>query len=412
LRRRIADSTVFEAAFPYFAIATSANPRCKLCAQARRRLTLGEAVTSFDMGRIFAAPDHMKRLCVLALVLAGFATEACATFGLRPSIPSASRSGRVMIARAQVWIPTDIPSMNLALGPQGPGAFAPGATVSCVHLDKRLSGTTPKFACQLADGDEVKVKYGGNNGEVFAEVASSRLLWALGFGADRMYSVRIICRGCPDDIGSSLPDGQRVVEPAAVERKSHGKVLFESWAWDELDLINESAGGAARAQRDALRLLAVLLQHSDSKPEQQRAVCFDGATRDDGLCARPLMMIQDLGVTFGRANPFNQQLRASMNLAEWAKTTVWKHPDKCVGRLSGSLTGTLKDPLISEEGRAFLAGLLSQLSDQQLHDMFEAARVTLRPRVPRSVESGYPMVDEWVTAFKQKRQEIVDRRCA
>jgi hypothetical protein len=301
--------------------------------------------------------------------------------------------------------------MNLALGPQGPGAFAPNATVSCVHLDRHLSGTTPKFACQLADGDEVKVKYGEDNGEVFAEVAASRLLWALGFGADHMYPVRVICRDCPKEIGRSLPDGQRAVEPAAIERKMAGKELFESWAWDELDLIDESAGGATKAQRDAFKLV-VLLQHSDSKPEQQRAICLDAQAPHEEGCARPLMMIQDLGVTFGRANRLNQQPDASMSLGEWMRTPVWKDDDKCVGQLSGSVTGTLKYPLISEQGRAFLAGLLTQLSDRQLHDMFEAARVPLRLRVPGRSQSGFPVVDEWVKAFKQKRQEIVDRRCA
>ena len=32
--------------------------------------------------------------------------------------------------------------------------------------------------------------------------------------------------------------------------------------------------GAPRAQRDALKLLAVFLQHTDRKPEQQRIVCL------------------------------------------------------------------------------------------------------------------------------------------
>ena len=40
---------------------------------------------------------------------------------------------------------------------------------------------TPKFECEVTPGDVVKVKYGENNGEVFAEVAASRLFWALGF---------------------------------------------------------------------------------------------------------------------------------------------------------------------------------------------------------------------------------------
>jgi hypothetical protein len=109
---------------------------------------------------------------------------------------------------------------------------------------------------------------------------------------------------------------------------------------------------------------------------------------------------------------FNTQPKASVNLAGWMKVPIWKAGDACVGNLGGSFKGTLKSPVISEEGRALLAGLLMQLSDEQLHDMFEAARVHLRPRAPESGLSGFPAVGEWVEAFKVKRAEIVNRRCA
>jgi hypothetical protein len=326
---------------------------------------------------------------------------------------SRSRDGKDLIARAKVWFQTDIPSMNLRTGPIGPGSFEQGATVTCTYLDKKMSGASPKFACRLEDGDELKVKYGGDNGEVYGEVAASRLLWALGFGADHMYSVRVICRGCPDEIAGVLrSNGERIVDPAAVERKMPGEELVAKWDWDELDQVAESAGGATKAQRDAFKLLAVLLQHSDSKADQQRVICVEGFSKDGGRCAVPLMMINDVGITFGRAKTFNQQPRASVNLAEWAKVPIWKESTGCVGNLSGSFKGTLKNPVIGEGGRQFLADLLTQLSDRQVRDMFEAARVHLRPRAPDSGQSGFPTVDEWVDAFRQKRTEIVERRCA
>src|SRR5687767_7484046 len=70
------------------------------------------------------------------------------------------------VARAQVWSPTNIPSMNLKVGPAGPGAFSFRAEVECDYLDKELSGRSPKFACMAKGNDELKVKYGFANGEV------------------------------------------------------------------------------------------------------------------------------------------------------------------------------------------------------------------------------------------------------
>jgi hypothetical protein len=83
-----------------------------------------------------------------------------------------------------------------------------------------------------------------------------------------------------------------------------------------------------------------------------------------------------------------------------------------VGNLDKSFSGTLDKPVIGEAGRRFLAVLLQQLSDAQLHDLFDVARVNLRVREPGHALSGFPSVDEWVSAFKQKRDAIVSKRCA
>ena len=323
----------------------------------------------------------------------------------------AAETRATVIARSKVWIPMDIASLDLKAGPSEPGSFPLGATITCKYLDKKMNGMSPKFTCVTADGDELKVKYGGTNGEVYGEVMSSRLLWALGFGADRMYSVRVICQGCPAQVGGIVRDnGDRILDPAAVERKFGHDELFADWKWRELELVVEESGGATLAERDALTLLAVFLQHSDSKPVQQRIVCLEPASA--GACAQPLMMINDLGITWGKANRWNQQPRGSVNLAEWQAVDIWKGPTGCVGNLSGSFTGTLKEPVISEEGRQFLADLMTQLSDDQLRAMFEAARIHLRARAPEDASSGLAAVDEWVMAFKEKRAQIVERRCS
>ena len=90
---------------------------------------------------------------------------------------------------------------------------------------------------------------------------------------------------------------------------------------------------------------------------------------------------------------------------------MWKDGPGCVGNIPKSLTGTLDNPSISEEGRRFLAGLLARLSDAQLHDLFKVARFDIRPRDPAKAGSSPPTIDEWVSAFKVKRAQIDQRHC-
>jgi hypothetical protein len=178
----------------------------------------------------------------------------------------------------------------------------------------------------------------------------------------------------------------------------------QGWTWPELDLISEQAGGASLAQRDALKLLAVMIQHTDSKAEQQRLICTAGQAgpADSHDCAAPLMLIHDVGLTFGKASLFNRASVSGVNVTEWGDASIWEDKGRCVGRLSQSLSGTLSNPLISEVGRKFLADLLVQLSDAQLRDLFEVARF------PQHSHVG---VDEWIRVFKLKRTEIVSASC-
>jgi hypothetical protein len=359
-------------------------------------------------------------LAVFAPVIASvlLASEGLPAKETRPSL----------IARAQVWMPTDVATMDIKTGPAAKDAFPFLATVQCDYLKKQLGGKSPKFACTIAPDDEVKVKFGGANGEVYAEVAATRLLWALGFGADRMYPVKVICRKCPPEFGGTeMSDGNRLFDPATIERKMPGKDYpgDAGWSWQELETVDERAGGATRAQRDALKLLAVFIQHTDSKPEQQRLICLKGAKTEKAeanteasdkaeggtSCAHPFMLLNDVGVTFGHANTFNANSIGSMNFNEWSRTPVWKDRTKCVANLPKSMTGTLDNPTISEEGRQFLADLLGKLSDSQIHDLFEVSRVHLRLRSPRDLKSGVASIDDWVDVFKRKRDEIATRHC-
>jgi hypothetical protein len=367
----------------------------------------------------------------MAIVSVALIAGACAhgRFGPPPStrVPAGTRTLKNLsvnereatLQRARVWQPIDTRSLNLAVGPPLPSAQRIGKELTCTFVfpEKPLSGNTPKFRCEVRPDDVVKVKYGKKNGEVYAEIAASRLFWALGFKADRMYPTRVSCQGCPADpfaaskadwhVGKPGHVGQFVFDPAAIERPLPGSVIetdgFEGWAWPELDTVNPGAGGATRAHLDALKLLAVFVQHSDSKPEQQQLVCApDGVKRDragNERCTAPWLVVKDLGVTFGKATALNN---SAMDLHDWSGARIWREGTPCVGDLSRSLTGSLENPRIGEAGRQFLASRLLLLSDGQIRDLFRAARAERRDDT----------IDDWVRVFKRKRDEIVNAHCA
>ena len=352
---------------------------------------------------------------ILALIVV-FCCTALVDAATDPFKSLSKNERREAIRRAHVWLPVNIADLDMKAGPQDVSGFPPNATVNCDFVAKDTgSGKTPKFLCAVAPGDEVKVKYGEDNGEVYAEVAATRLLWALGFGADRMYPVGVVCRGCSADPfknGLKAAVGSATFDPAAIERPMVGDVMEsrkdEGWDWIDLTFVDQTGGGAPLAHRDALKLLAAFIQHTDSKPQQQRLVCLDRAKGIEptgkSLCAQPFLMVSDLGVTFGKANMFNKSNPGSVNLKAWSEESVWKGDKGCQANISKSMTGTLEHPKISEGGRKFLANLLTQLSDQQIRDLFEVSRFTRRDKSST--------LDGWVNTFKQKRTEIVTRSCA
>jgi len=323
------------------------------------------------------------------------------------------------IRRSGVWIGHDLEgwlahmrTLDLRVGPPGPGAFAPDEVVECAYqkppADMPL-GNTPKFGCRRVahdHPDEFHVKWGEQNGEVYAEVAGTRLLWALGFPADRVYTVRVKCQDCAPDPWRDRephPGTSHKFSPAIVERVFAGREIEEShgqgWTWHEIEAIDPAAGGAPRVHVDALRLLAAFMQHRDSKADNQRLTCPDDAIVDAGgsgqSCRRPLVMIHDLGSTFGGPKWFGTK---KMRVESWEQEPVWDDPRQCIANLSEEHDASegLEHPHIGEEGRVFLARLLQGLDDAQIGALFEAARGERRGGVAR-----------WVAAFEAKREQVI-----
>ena len=356
----------------------------------------------------------------VACLALSLALSGCAHFGigeahLPPGEALTSKERVDAIRRAEVWSRTDIPSLDLKAGPHTKGAFAFNQWVDCVYKVGGLGGHSAKFECTTKQGTKVRVKFGVHNAEVFGDVLSTRLFWALGFGAVRMNPVRIRCHGCPRESLNGTAKAGDVMEfdPATIKQWVSGRAMEtkpdSGWKWSELEMIGPEAGPAARAHRDALKLLAAFVQHTDNKSPQQLILCPKGEEVGKTGCRHPFLMVTDLGLTFGSASLIVKN-KHSASFARWSETPIWKDGDQCVAQLDRSWTGTLDNPQISEAGRQFLAGLLSQLRDAQLRELFETGRVELLSRDPGKDDTP-ASVDEWVAVFKRKRADIVDHRC-
>jgi hypothetical protein len=344
-----------------------------------------------------------------------------------------TRTRRIYFHNAYILHQKDIAETNIWKGPQSSIAVLPEAEVTCLYVDEEIeTGATPKFKCRLFDsGQVVRVKY--ERRETFAELAGTRLLWALGFYIDHSYPVQLKCLNCPEKNPSDPSDkqkrGERIIYDAIMEENFPGTELAQfpdqGWKWSELDHVLSTQTGASKAEIDALKLLAVFLQHTDSKPSQQRLACHSENLRWQGpelICTEPALMIQDLGATFGRGHKVVDSTSA-MYYQGWSRTDIWNseleqkyfeehRARKCIGRLTSAFDDGLSDPIISEEGRSLLAHLLNQLTDAQLQDLFRLARVEqLQEKINERGNEVVVTVQHWVSAFKKKREQINHRRC-
>jgi hypothetical protein len=297
---------------------------------------------------------------------------------------------------------------------------APSDMVTCRFLRAIPTGTSAKFDCVLEGGEIVKIKY-SRNPEIQAEVAATRLVSALGFGADRVDVVpQLRCYGCPrfpfltmQLLSARLVDhviGQHGYDDrytdftwVALERKFPAPAIETAtksgWAWWELQ--NSTA---PPSEVDALRLLAVFLAHWDNKAENQRLVCLDDRPAEASVasgfsrktCEHPFALIQDLGATFGPSK---------VNLARWREFSVWSDRSTCrvsMRRLPFE-GGTFPDVTISEGGRTLLGRQLAALSDADVRDLFDAARF---PDYHSATDDSRDL-DAWTRAFRFRVDQIL-----
>jgi hypothetical protein len=326
-----------------------------------------------------------------------------ADWPITPSHADAIRRDALMRAAVRLPAPQNRPA----------GSNGSAEPITCRYLAEVPSGTSAKFDCVLAGGAVVKVKY-GRNSEIHAETAATRLLASLGYAADEVQIVpRVRCYGCPrfPFFATQLLTLARMplllaphgydgaytdFEWPAVEWRYHAPAIetptTEGWAWFEL-----KASHAPQADLDAFRLLAVFLAHWDNKSQNQRLVCLDDMpSQPDQPCAQPLLMIQDLGATFGPTK---------VNIAKWRDMPVWADRSTCtVSMRSLPYQGaTFPEARISEAGRTQLAQALSAVSQNEIEALFRDARF---PQFQSATDDRRDL-EGWVAAFRHRVDQIV-----
>ena len=315
---------------------------------------------------------------------------------------------QAIVRRAEILLPDDIEPSHVEPGPAD-------GTLECRYLAKEADGTSAKFDCALPDGRTIKVKY-GRNPEIHAETLATTLLTALGYATDHVAVVpRVRCYGCPrfpfatmqllQFLGAGhllaphgFERGYTDFAWSAVEHRFPAPAIETSthtgWGWFELE-----DSDASPADVGALRLLAVFLAHWDNKADNQRLVCLDPEAPEQRVddCARPLLMIQDLGSTFGPSK---------LNVATWNTDPVWKDRARCLVTMHHlpHHGGTFSDAQIPEAGRAQLAARLASLSEPALRQMLRTSRV---PEFQSSTDDARDM-ETWVRAFRSRVKQITD----
>jgi len=332
----------------------------------------------------------------LAMPLAHAALMAISSHGVDRTSP-AFRARDDALARARVFVqsPPDIPSLDLRTSPRDARPFAPDQLIECTYVPKAIKGTTPKFDCALQDGEVIKIKYGGTP-ERSGEVAATRLLAALGFGADHVGFVeKVRCFGCPP----SPFRLRQILEQWWMSPLLDWSINYSharEFEWVTVERRME--GGAARSAVDAMRLMALFIVHWDNKDDNQRLVCLDTLPPESSrACHETLVMLQDVGATFGPTK---------VNYERWIQAPLWADRQTCQVTMESMPHhgGTFVPLTISEGGRQLLASKLKQLSDAQILALFAGARFP----DPKTGEVPAADLKPWVDAFRNRVRLIAE----
>jgi len=319
-----------------------------------------------------------------------------------------------LLATARAVLPDEDAETGVVAGPPGAPVeydqelgVVPRMVVTYEPSDGS-SGWTRKFWARDSNGKKWKVKYVSD--ETYTEVAATRIMWRMGYAADRVYPVNeLVCRGCKNDdpwksmsksMDQPAPGSSILFRTVSIERSIQKLVpggkkvqFFEGQGVDltELDeLIAElfRSDPERAAELDSLKALAFMLQDSDTKADNQRLVAMrlesEEPTTDE--YNRVVVVFQDVGATFGRGKENITKIVSKLNYEGWAErmSAPWVEPQGLTLKLQRGLhaDGGWKNPQISAAGLRFFLERSERLDRRDLVSIFTLARFPEASKVP------------------------------
>lgn len=307
----------------------------------------------------------MKRIFLISALAAAMALPAFAQQGARPG-------GRTPV----LWTnPGDIAARDLFWG-NGAKERAPQPPFTFVEED--TDGTQPKVIVRDAKGREWSAKFGD---EVHSGIAASRIVWALGYGADEMYFVGkgtiSGATGLKTAAKAIGPDGS-FTKASFRLRDARTERAKERWTFAN----NPFAGSK---ELSGLAILMTMITNWDIQGDRNNRI-FENGNED-------IYVVTDLGATFGKMGVLITP-RSKWNLEDFQKEEFIEKVEHGMVDLDYEGYGGInKVPL--EHARWF-AGLASQLTDKQLEDAFRAAGAT-----PAEIEGFAVRMREKITELQK-----------
>lgn len=267
-----------------------------------------------------------------------------------------------------LWEKTDIANENLILGPGGEEMRPDLSNITFV--EKEEGGTNEKYRIKDGQGRVWVAKPGK---EAQSETAAVRLVWALGYKSEINYLVPSL----------TIP-GKGTFENVRLEARPDDIKRLDEWKWKDNPFVDTK-------ELKGLKIMMALINNWDLKDENNKVIHVKGSDEDDYI-------ISDLGATFGKTGSlpvFWKITRSRNNPDDYVKTKFIKEVEgKYINFDYGGRMKDLFDNITVDDTR-WIAGLLSQLSTEQIKDAFRAANYS-----PDEVESLSMAVEERITQLK------------